>query len=173
MKNKIHNSENKGFALLFAVLISSVLLSIGLSIFNLTLKELILSSSGRESQFAFYAADTGAECALYWDAKGSSIFATSSNSRTPVPANPDCVGQVITIDNFIGARTPTSATTRFNVVIPNIDYLGNSSPYCAIVTVAKTNVGGIIETDIDSRGYNTDCASTDPNRVERGLQVHY
>ncbi len=173
MKKKIHNKENKGFALLFAVLISSVLLSIGLSIFNLTLKELILSSSGRESQFAFYAADTGAECALYWDSKGTDIFAVNSNPRTPNPASPDCVGQAITIDNFVGARTPTSATTRFNVVIPNLDYLGNPAPYCAIVTISKTDVGGIIETDIDSRGYNTDCASTDPNRVERGLQVHY
>ncbi len=173
MKNTTHTSNNKGFALLFAVLISSVLLSIGISIFNLTLKELILSSSGRESQFAFYAADTGAECALYWDAKGVDIFATSSNPRTAVPANPDCVGQAITIDNFVGARTPSYAATRFNVSIPNRDYLGNSAPYCAIVTVSKTLVGGIVKTDIDSRGYNMDCASTDPNKVERGLQVHY
>lgn len=173
MKNNIHTSNQKGFALLFAVLISSVLLSIGISIFNLTLKELILSSSGRESQFAFYAADTGAECALYWDAKGIDIFATSSNSRTPNPANPDCVGQAITIDNFVGARTLTYAATRFNVNIPNTDYLGNPAPYCAIVTVSKTFTGGIIKTDIDSRGYNMDCVSTDPNKVERGLQVHY
>ena len=40
-----------------------------ISIYNITLKELILSSYGRNSQFAFYAADTGLECALYWNIK--------------------------------------------------------------------------------------------------------
>ena len=58
-----------GFVLSFAVLVAGILLSIGLAIFTITLKELILSGSGRESQFAFYAADTGGECALYWDIK--------------------------------------------------------------------------------------------------------
>ncbi len=60
-------SKKKGVTLLLAVLVSSLLLSIGLAIFNITIKELLISGSGRESQFAFYAADTGAECALYWD----------------------------------------------------------------------------------------------------------
>ena len=44
---------NRGFVLSLAVLISGILLSIGLAIFSNALKELILSSSGRESQFAF------------------------------------------------------------------------------------------------------------------------
>lgn len=68
-----------GFVLSFSVLIAGVLLSVGLAIFSITLKELLLSSGGRESQFAFYAADTGGECALYWDIKhpgySGSVFA--------------------------------------------------------------------------------------------------
>ena len=55
-----HKSQvTKGFVLPFAVLISGILLSIGLAVFNIIMKEVLLSSSGRESQFAFYAADTG------------------------------------------------------------------------------------------------------------------
>ena len=162
--------------MLFAVLVSSVLLSIGISIFSLTVKELALSASGRESQFSFYAADTGAECALYWDIKGIDVFATSTDQRSPNPSNPDCVDSVgspqyITNGNYI-SRTPTSAATRFELVIPNADAQGVSAPYCATVTVTKTVSSGIVSTSIDSRGYNT-CVTTDLGRVERALKVTY
>ena len=176
MKHIINNQKidkrgqkQAGFAMLFAVLVSSVLLSIGLSIFNLTVKELVLSSSGRESQFSFYAADTGVECALYWDFKGTNIFATSSNSRIPSPANPDCVGVPININPSISG--PSSATTQFTLNIPNVN-----PEYCAIVTVTKlSSQPPIINTVIDSRGYNTPCPidTPNPNRVERALKVTY
>lgn len=162
----------KGFAMLFAVLTASVLLSVGLSIFNLTVKELVLSSSGRESQFAFYAADTGIECAFYWDFKGTAIFATSSASRTPVPSNPDCVA-TSTLQHFNinpSISNTTSATTNFSLTIPNAE--GGTSPYCVSVVVKKEDNAGIIATTIDSRGYNT-CDTSDPNRVERAIRVRY
>lgn len=171
--------------MLFAVLVASVLLSIGLSIFSLTVKELALSSSGRESQFAFYAADTGAECALYWDFKGTDIFATSSDSRNPSTNTPDCVdstsaAQTINITPI--NTTSNSATTQFALTIPNT-INGNSSPYCTTVIITKTVNNGITSTQIDSRGYNVgsaalsggvwSCQSSDPNRVERALKITY
>lgn len=60
---------NSGFTLFYAVLVSSLLLALGLAIFNITYKELILSAGARESATAFYAADSGLECALFWDRK--------------------------------------------------------------------------------------------------------
>jgi len=162
--------------MLFAVLVGSVLLSIGLSIFNLTLKELTLSSAGRESQFAFYASDTGIECAFYWDFKGDKIFATSSSARTPTPASPDCVDTYGTstqaIDINPDSTSATAATTTFDIIIPNTDALGNSAPYCVNVTVEKWLAGAIINTRIDSRGYNN-CDPSDTNRVERAIRVCY
>jgi hypothetical protein len=59
--------RNGGFTLFYAMLISSLLLSIGLAIFNITYKEFILTAGVRESEGAFYAADSALECALYWD----------------------------------------------------------------------------------------------------------
>ncbi len=53
--------NNRGFTLLLASLIASLLATIGLAMFAIAQKEVRLSSMGRESQFAFYAADTGAE----------------------------------------------------------------------------------------------------------------
>src|SRR3989338_5832622 len=70
-----------GFALLFAMLASSVMLSIGLAILNIALREVTLSSYGRESVIAFYVADAGAECALYW---GTGADAFSSGKISPI-----------------------------------------------------------------------------------------
>ncbi|MDE1874961.1 MAG: hypothetical protein KGI79_02670 [Patescibacteria group bacterium] len=170
-QNKVRNQ--RAFAMLFAVLTASVLLSIGLSIFDLTVKELSLTASGRESQFAFYAADTGAECALYWDFKGTDIFATSSDSRSPSPSNPDCVdtqGQALqTINITPSMQTSDSAVTVFSLNIPSV-----SPQFCAIVTVTKDSSSGITKTTIDSRGHNEPCSdSVDPNLVERALKVTY
>jgi hypothetical protein len=73
-----------GLALFFAVLTASLVLTIGLALFNITLKEFVLSSQIRDSQFAFYAADSGLECALYWDLAHpgyeGSIFGSYSNT---------------------------------------------------------------------------------------------
>jgi hypothetical protein len=77
---------NRGFTAFVAVLVASLALAIGLSIYDLLSRELLLSQTARESQYAIFAADTGAECALYWDSKapvlnGSpSVFGTSSAS---------------------------------------------------------------------------------------------
>lgn len=60
-------NKKRGFALLIATLVSGLFLAIGAVIFQIAYIQLLLSSVGRDSQFAFYAADTGAECALYWD----------------------------------------------------------------------------------------------------------
>ncbi len=166
----------RGFALLFAVLAASLLLSIGLSIFLLTVKELALSSYTRDSQFSFYAADSGAECALYWDLKGNNgtTFATSSNYYGVSPYQINCGN--VTINPLLEPTDSSDATTTF--AMPLNDVTGQS--YCALVTVAKSdpNHTGISSTNISSRGYN-DCNSSavpvygNQNLVERALYVSY
>ena len=72
MKSRLSKKEynnKKGFALLFSVLVSSLLLTIGLSIFSIALKELAISTATRQSVHAFYAADSGREYAKYRDLK--------------------------------------------------------------------------------------------------------
>lgn len=178
--------KSKGFALLFAVLTASLLLSIGLSIFSLTIKEISLSSYSRESQFSFYAADSGAECALYWDLKGNSTtngtFATSSTYGGVVPYQITCGNQTVALTIVtppLGpAPTATAASTTFNMLLNDT---GGSQIYCAVVTVAKSPNAlspNLSDTIIDSRGYNV-CNSSgvpiwgNPNLVERALDVYY
>ena len=174
--------KSKGFALLFAVLAASLLLSIGLSIFSLTVKELTLSSYSRESQFSFYAADSGAECALYWDIKGNSgtTFATSTGDSSGA-SSITCGGNTLLLS--VASRDSQDETMTFSMPLND----ASNQNYCALVTVTKTdsNGDGLSSTAIDSRGYNI-CTSSgtspnisdtptwgNPNLVERALDVSY
>lgn len=151
MKNKNQNSK-LGFAILYAVLVASLLLSIGLAIFNLTIKELLLSSLGRDSQFAFYAADTGAECALYWDFE-EDAFATSTTSTI------NCGGVDIPNMGGGGYGVPSIFTIDFS-----------PEPYCTTVSVTKYTAP--VRTVVEARGYNT-CDTANPRRVERAIRATY
>jgi Tfp pilus assembly protein PilX len=167
MKIKMTNNNFKnlaekksGFALLFAIMASAVLFSIGISIWNLSFREVIISSFGKESQTAFYIADTALECGIYWDLQ--THFATSSGDNTPhvpifcspgAPVNPTVVSDLY------------SAASTFNVSV------GNG---CATVVVRKDDADrdGKSSTEIESRGHNT-CDVNDPTMVERGFKVNY
>ena len=87
----LFEKRKNGFALLIATLISGLFLAIGAVIFKISYIEFILSSVGRDSQFAFYAADTAAECALYWDRKyvgnGSDTVSSAFNVYNQADGN--------------------------------------------------------------------------------------
>lgn len=150
---------NRGVALFTAVVIAGALLLISTGIINLAVKQSFLTDAGRASQLAFYAADTGIECALYWDVKnpsgGQSAFSTTTGSTINCnkdannPSNQWVVG---------GSSVST---------INKITFLPD--PYCAIVTVTKNNDGS---TKIEALGYNT-CDVANQRRVERAIRATY
>lgn len=183
MKKLFKNiKQSKGFALLFAVLAASVLLSIGLSIFTITVKELALSSYARESQFSFYAADSGAECALYWDLKGNSGYTFATSTGDTVGSSSITCGNN-TLPLTVSSSDAWDETITFTMPLND----ATNENYCALVTVAKTDTlhTGISSTNISSRGYNNCSTSgsvpnvvdtplwTNPNLVERALNVTY
>ncbi len=83
--------KQKGFTLLMAALVASLVLTLAIAIISIVQKSVALSSIGRESQFAFYAADSGAECALYWDLQHE-LFSTTTD-----PTEITCNGQTVPI----------------------------------------------------------------------------
>ncbi len=159
---------NNGYTLLFAVLVSSVVLAIGISILTISKKEFLLASSARESTYAFYAADSGRECAIYND--NGTNFSTSS----PQDTSPICASQIA---NMPYVPSGQEGTFTFHVKLNN-----NA---CAIVTVRQyydnsepTTLGNIPRTTIESRGYNmgwsgTACNQANARRVERALRLTY
>ena len=149
----------RGFTLLIAVILTSVLLSVGLALLDISYKQVVLSSTARQSQYAFYAADSAIECALYWDQKVNT-FAYGIGTA-PI----ECGGQSIPVVSSTanGVRTSTFDTPCVNNVT-------------ASVTIYKTNGGscsaGSATSCIYATGYNT-CNASDPRRIERGLKVFY
>jgi hypothetical protein len=59
--------KNRGFVILFVVTLSSILLAIALGTANIALKEIKFGTSTKDTNNAFFAADAGAELALFND----------------------------------------------------------------------------------------------------------
>jgi len=162
----------KGFALLVAIVVTSILLIVSFVVSNIALKQLVIATTNKDSQKAFYAANSGVECAHYWDLTNPLVspFATSTGGTIT------CNGQTISTGNqsvptvpvtpsLIGGGGDGSPTSIF--MIPVV-----TNEACAVVRVTKVYVGSVIRTTIDSRGYNT-CNVTAARRVERGITLTY
>lgn len=148
----------KGFTLFIAIMIMGTLLLVSTGIVNLAVKQSILSNAGEQSQHAFYAADTGMECALYWDIRNPSGYSAFSTSTASLIS---CNRSSTNPDNqwLVGGNTVS--------VVNKITFYPDS--YCAIVTVTKGLNGATV---IESRGYNT-CSNLDLRRVERAVRAVY
>lgn len=163
--------KNRGITLFIAVAIMSILLFISFVVMNITLKSTLFASSGRDSQFAFYAADAGIECAEYWDSRFEPSKFDISTPGSPI----SCAGTSISTNQAIsGTTTPAligggGSSNPTSIFGFTLNQGSNPVQYCAIVTVRK-NVDGI--TYIYSRGYNT-CDTSNPKRIERGIEVTY
>ncbi|MFH1308788.1 MAG: pilus assembly PilX N-terminal domain-containing protein, partial [Patescibacteria group bacterium] len=137
MKNKIlKNNKDKGFVLLYTMILSSIILVVALSITNIALKEAQFSTSARATNEAFFAADTGAECALFYDK--FTINAFPFNTVQDVAIQMNCAGQ-----SFVAS---SNTSNSWSFIVPN---LGSSENGCAIVSIVKNP-----ETTIVSKGYN-------------------
>lgn len=158
MRKNFQEKKNAGFTLFVAIVITGTLLVIATGMINLALRQSLISSSGRESQLAFYAADTGMECALYWDVhapSGQSAFSTTTGSTINCNYTPNNPG-----NQWVVGGSAAS-------VIDKITFLPD--PYCAVVTVTKNPDGSTV---IESKGYNS-CDILNPRRVERAVRARY
>lgn len=173
MIDKYNNKSkySKGYTLLFAVLVSALTLAIGISILNISKKEFLLSSATRESGSSFYAADSGLECAVYWDGYGS-----LSTSTQPLPPSFTC-NRISITSNYTYNATDKTYTFPFY-----IHFGENSETKCAAITVTKSYVNNLPRTQIESRGYNmgwqeagvnSNCDGVSAKKTERALRITY
>lgn len=162
---------NRGFTLFIALVVSSLALAIGLVMLDITLRTLTLSQTSVQSQYSITMADSGAECALYWDTKCTgancimgSAFATSTAwAGSPVNSSRMCNGYDITGTGYAVSPTASAATTTFLMASTSLQ-----AP-CAVVTVAKWGLPS--RTTIISHGYNTCTASN--IQLERVYQISF
>lgn len=154
----MQKNTQRGFTILLATLVASISIAIGISVYSLAQKQVELSRLGRDSQLAFYAADTGAECALFWDIRYS-YFATTAPSNVLAP-QPQCDAETLTMS---GRSTilPYTMTFQFE---PN--------GYCTQVSVQKsaTNPRTVIHAD----GFSSPCASLSAAKtLQRSVEIRF
>ncbi len=156
----MRTKSNKGFALLIAVVVSTIILTIAISIVNTAIAEVILASTVRNSLTSFYLADTGAECALFWDnIRGS--FTDRSAFEPGAPTR---------IIECSGIRTSVEGGSNVQFWIRNDAQL--NAP-CSQVTVESTPVDPSHDNvKINAWGFNT-CDESSSKRVDRALEVKY
>jgi len=147
-----------GFALLFSVLVASLLLTIGLSIFSIALKELAISTATRQSIHAFYAAESGRQYALYNDLRLTDNGFFSATEKDTLIA--EAAGYSISSPE-IPLDVDSSGGPNSKVQIVKIKNGG--------LLPCNTDLAIIICTTITSYGYDTDSG----DKVERAILQTY
>lgn len=166
MKNKFkfplrgisRRETKKGYAILFTIVIVSAVSVITAGLTNAIYKQLVLSSLARDSQSAFYQADTAGDCALYVDRvegkkeppnlTGGGSFSCGGLELTVVPAGLNYT------------------------ILPSSTVQNSSEPCFRIDVIKDTSVPPITGTTIEAKGYNF-CDKTNPRTVEREIKIDY
>lgn len=141
-------NTQKGFALMFTILIISIIVAIASGVAITLSKNIILSSTARESQKAFYVADTAGECALF-AVRFLDLQALASSSGTFV-----CGGVTLSIVS----QQPNQYTL-------SDDLFGGNSSFR--IEIDQSNAP---TTSVKAYGYNT---TTGNNILERGIEINF
>ena len=159
-------SKKKGFVLLYTVLLSSIILAVALGSAKVALKEVVFGTSAKDTNEAFFAADTGAECALFNDKPDTVAFPISGGGVSPIL----CAGSSIDV-----VESGSASNKSWNFAVGN---LSDGQAGCASVTVNKDSSAPPTITTITSKGYNNgsvvNSVCVNPaESVERELQLAY
>lgn len=179
-----------GFALLFTIVIVSVVLAFALTILELTIKQVVLSSVVRDSTAAYHVANAGFECIQNW----RKYHPTDST----LPSNMDCLGETdnaasksvsppaaLSSETLYKGLQFEIATESSNDICAEIDVLiiDNSTESAAITAIEEAGVSlpfpdptpdsdyecsaGNVCTFVFSRGMNRACGEGGTGVVQR------
>lgn len=130
-----------GFALLLTLVVVTVLVSIGLSMLDLSIKQIRLSGTATDSEIAFHAANAGLECATYWRREAANDMENGNDIA------PSCFG---------GSTADTSADnvsliggSDGNAYLYEYEFTWGSPNRCSRITAV------VMDADIDGDGATT------------------
>lgn len=176
-KNYIQN----GFALLYSIIVVGAMMSLVFGVLNIVYKQIALSGVNKDSEVAFYAANSGLECGQYWSTYGafnpdnpsapsSNPFSTIQCLNTSISNNPLSSDNIpTTIANFVSG-TPYYSSFTYPL---GAMYSGSSVNISSTVQVLQnteftpnlTATNPDITTEILSAGVT----GNNPNQVQRGV----
>lgn len=188
--HRIRIQKNTGFALLLSVIISSVVLAIGISILNISISQITLSSTARESEFAFQAAHAGVDCLWYWRNENAAefealngalptinCFGESPATSEKVTVNSDSDGHATSFTYHFNWGDPQRCTATEMVVMNahNRDVTLSFESEAVGADGLKTCNNGNTCTVLFSRGYNRPCDELDSSifSLQRELTVEF
>lgn len=170
-RNEVHTE--RGVTLLIAFLSMTMAFSLATGIFTLLFSEFQLAAQESDSIKAFYAANTGLECARYWDTRRGDNPGKSGNQANYLAFNRGnadisnrwihCNGQIKNLDDDGNGGNRT------------FDFVLDTAEGCADIFVRKDTNGQTLVTTILSRGRmraGAGCSITD-RVVERALEFTY
>ena len=159
LDNMFKNNKNKGYAILFTMVIVSAVSLIAAGLSSTSYKQLLLSSLVRDSQTAFYNADTASECALY------SYFVEISSMTDGGSFTCGKNGNNESIFN-IAVNSPNYSLMPEDENIKDPCSRIEITEGPSIINPTKTNV------KMRSKGYNI-CDIDNPRSVEREIEVNF
>jgi len=170
MKRMRMKSTKQGIALYFAVLVTGIGLTIALGIAEIYFIEHRITRGLMPSFVAFFAADSGSECGLFWHIKEKKFNYNDPPGSFTIRCNG--MNRTVTHTKFGGGATPGGSGYDVYQVQP-FDVPGGS---CARVEVVQQFVPPTLQvcTRIRSSGQNKTCAGvvSGPVVVERTLTTH-
>ncbi len=155
----LRQNHQQGVAILFSVLLVSIVLTISLSLMNITYKQILLSLLARDSQLAFYTASSAAECTQYYNkhklrSKLGNPFGyfgtTVSSPATSVWTLPDTA---VSVNCGNSTSAPEySESGDYQITAFTVVYNDSDRSTCAEVTIKKDTKADLYTITAD--GYN-------------------
>ena len=173
---------HSGFALLLTMIVISVVLAMGLSIVNSTLKQFTLSATARDSEAAFHVANSGLDCVRYYRVRMEANYLSGTGPSI------SCAGSTLQSPTTISVGGDVEGYLyQFQIDAPEGPSCAEVSLYIAEATDGDIDQGLTNEglsrffcsdenvcTMIFSRGFNRACDDRDSLRtVQREITVTF
>lgn len=179
-QTKTRQQKEQGFALLMTLIVVTVLVAIGLTVLDVSTKQIRLLTNAKDSEIAFQAANAGMECARYWRRQSSSQMengsaisptcfsaSTNTNTRSRITSNVSGDGIVYRYDySFTWAGN--SRCSEITTLVASSTALGSGLTIGNMTNLipgfpsgsSKTCAAGERCTVLSVRGYNKPCGNT-------------
>lgn len=164
----LFQTRERGYAMLFTVVVVSIVATIAMGLSGSAYKQVILSSVAKDSQSAFYQSDTATECALYADFKlGGPVASTKIGSGSWKCGK----------DNSLNWKDVVLYLDTLNMSDTNYSFLPSDPSGPGVVIRSSCFEFDVDKSDptktvVKARGYNN-CDKRDQKTVEREIEVNY
>lgn len=166
-KNISIKRKEKGFVILIAIVVSSLLVSLGMFIANIAHKELILSISAKASQRAFFIADSVVECALRFDFRDSG-FVINEQDYTNRGSDVDSSQVKMKCNNYLFSPDIIDTEPAATAVAGSVpDHFGRATSIYYISYAEDTDSDSVIS-DAEARTQNAPYAKLEVIKEDIG-----